>query len=74
VPQSIEGWETWDVLERCAGQLRVGPGGPVGLDFTAALAVGAALGYDAVGLAELLPAAAGLMRGLAKLVKDDDQP
>lgn len=65
----------WDVLERCAGQLRVGPGGPVGLDFGAAFALGAGLGYDATGIAELLPAGeAGLIRGLAKLMRADDQP
>lgn len=75
MPQSVEGWEVWDVLERCVGQLRVGPAGPVGLDFSAAFALGAALGYERVGLAELLPAAeAGLMRGLTKLMKDNDQP
>jgi hypothetical protein len=77
VPQSVEGWEVWDVLERCAGQLRVGPGGPIGLDFGAVFALGAALGYDRAGLAELLPSAeSGLMRGFAKLrsQQNDDQP
>ncbi len=44
------------MLQRCSGQLRAIPGAAVGLDFSAALAIGAALGYDATALAELLPA------------------
>lgn len=50
---------------RCAGQLRLVPGAAIGLDFGACLAIGAALGYDATALAELLPAAeAGMIAAL----------
>ena len=55
------------MLERCAGQLRMGAMGPVGLDFTAAFGMAAALGYCPTALAELLPSAeAGLMRGMMR--------
>ena len=50
---------------RCAGQLRLAPGAAIGLDLGACLAMGAALGYDATALAELLPAAeAGMIAAL----------
>ena len=50
---------------RCAGQLRLVPGAAIGLDLGACLAIGAALGYDATALAELLPAAeAGMIAAL----------
>ena len=56
-PLSLEGWQAWDVVTRCVGQLRLAPmGGVSGLDFTAAFACGQALGYDLAALAELLPA------------------
>lgn len=52
---------------RCAGQLRLAPGAAIGLDLGACLAIGAALGYDVVALAELLPAAeVGLVTGLGQ--------
>ncbi|MBM3548922.1 MAG: hypothetical protein FJX54_18420 [Alphaproteobacteria bacterium] len=54
---TFEGWETWDVALRCAGQLRLAPGAAIGLDLGACLAIGTALGYDVTALAELLPAA-----------------
>ena len=46
------------MLTRCAGQLRLAPGGGavLGLDLTAAFSLGAALAYDTQALAELLPA------------------
>lgn len=74
MPATIEGWEVWDVLERCAGQLRMGSVGPVGLDFTAAFQMSEALGYCSTALGELLPSAeAGLMRGLMRrMTKGED--
>jgi hypothetical protein len=60
------------VLLRCSGQIRVIPGAAVGLDFVAALAVGAALGYDAAALAELLPAGeSGMIAAINERLKRD---
>ncbi|NKD87756.1 DUF1799 domain-containing protein [Haematospirillum sp. 15-248] len=64
-------------MERCAGQLRMGPMGPVGLDFGAMFLMADALGVSRAALAEFLPAAEiGLMRGITKRSdkKDDGQP
>lgn len=51
----------FDVLQDLSGQLRwvagMGGGGATGLDFNAALALGAARGCDMELLAEVLPAA-----------------
>jgi hypothetical protein len=64
------------VITRCSGQLRLAPnaGIVIGIDLTAALAIGAALGHDVYALAELLPAAeAGLVAALnARLASDTD--
>jgi hypothetical protein len=55
------------VVVRCAGQLRLAPGAAIGLDLGACLAIGAALGYEATALAELLPAAeAGMIAALSE--------
>jgi hypothetical protein len=71
-PLTDVGWQAWDILTRCAGQLRVTPvaspyghvsGAVVGIDLAAALGMGAAAGYDAAGLAELLPAGEGGLVG-----------
>jgi hypothetical protein len=65
------------VALRCAGQLRMAPNGyPLGLDLTAAFAVGAALGYDTRGLAEFLPdietgMAAGIKTEIDRLRSDN---
>ena len=66
-PLTDAGWQAWDVLTRCSGQLRFAPNGTVvlGLDLAAALSLGCALGYDMGALAELLPAAeAGLVAAI----------
>lgn len=64
-PLTEVGWQAWDVLLRCSGQLRVVPGAVIGIDFGAAFAIGQALGYDALALAELLPAAeAGMVSAI----------
>ncbi|MGE0256808.1 MAG: hypothetical protein AB7N54_19445 [Alphaproteobacteria bacterium] len=65
-PATVEGWEAWDVAERCAGQLRIALSGHVlGLDLAVAFAVGAALGCDARWLAEFLPEIeAGMVDGM----------
>jgi hypothetical protein len=62
-PLTDLGWQAWDILTRCAGQIRVISGAVIGLDMGAALGMGAAAGYDAAGLAELLPAGEAGMVG-----------
>jgi hypothetical protein len=54
------------VLLACQGQLWLAPSGHVvGIDMDAALAIGAARGYDLAVLSDLLPAAErGLVEGL----------
>ena len=62
-PLTEAGWQAWDVLTRCAGQLRLAGTAVVGLDLTAALMLADALGHDARAVAELLSAAeAGLVK------------
>ena len=66
-PLTEAGWQAWDVLTRCGGQLRLAPNASaiIGLDLTAAIALATALGYDARSVAELLPAVeAGLIKVL----------
>ena len=59
------GWQAWDVLTRCGGQLRLNAAAVIGIDLAAALALATALGYDARAIAELLPAGeAGLITAL----------
>jgi hypothetical protein len=70
-PLTEAGWQAWDILTRCAGQLRMLPGAVVGLDLGVALAVGAAAGYDVAALAELLPAGeAGLVGAMNERLRD----
>jgi hypothetical protein len=72
-PATEAGWQAWDVLLRCSGQIRAIPGAAVGLDFAAALAVGVALGYDAAALAELLPAGeSGMIAAINERIKRDE--
>lgn len=47
--------QVWDLVGRLCGQIRALPGGLIGWDMTAALALGQALGIPALVLAELLP-------------------
>ena len=65
-PHTLEGRETWDIVQRCSGQLRFGGlGGVVGIDMAAAFSLAAALGYDTRALAHLFPAAEqGLVQAL----------
>lgn len=72
---SDAGWQAWDVILRCSGQLRLAPnaGILIGIDLGTALAIGAALGYDPIALAELLPAAeAGLVAAFNRRLSSDD--
>ena len=47
------------MILRCSGQLRLAPHAAIviGIDMSAALAIGSALGHDVYALAEVLPAA-----------------
>jgi hypothetical protein len=58
-PLTDAGWQAWNVITRCSGQLRVAANAAIviGIDLGSALAIGAALGHDVYALAELLPAA-----------------
>jgi hypothetical protein len=54
-PQTLEGWQVWDLAQRLGGQLRAVPGAVLGWDLGAALAMAAALGVEPLVAAELLP-------------------
>jgi hypothetical protein len=72
-PLTDGGWQAWDVLLRCSGQLRLGAGAVVGIELQAALVVGAAFGHDARALAELLPAGeAGMTKALNEQIRTSD--
>jgi hypothetical protein len=60
-PQTWEGVQVWDLVQRLGGQLRVVPGAVIGWDMGAALALGRALGVPALAIAELLPAIEAVM-------------
>jgi len=61
-PQTIEGVQVWDLVGRLGGQLRVAPrGGVIGWDMGAALALAAALGINALAVAEFLPGIEAVM-------------
>lgn len=55
-PQTLEGWQAWDVALRCAGQLRFSQTTVIGMDFDAYLKMAEALGYSCQSSAELLAA------------------
>jgi hypothetical protein len=62
------------VIVRCSGQLRLVPNAAIviGIDLTAALAIGNALGHDVHALAELLSAAeAGLVAAINSRLSED---
>jgi hypothetical protein len=71
-PATDGGWQAWDVMLHCSGQIRAVPGAALGLDFGAAFAIGQALSYDLVALAELLPAAeAGMIAAINERIRRD---
>ena len=77
-PQTLEGWQVWDVALRMGGQLRISPGGAtIGWDLAAALAMANALGVDPLLAAELLPvieteAVRGLNQALLSTMEMDN--
>jgi hypothetical protein len=58
-PETPEGWQVWDLVQRLTGQLRLatgmGGGAVIGWDMTAAMAMASALGVDRLIAAECLP-------------------
>ena len=60
-PQTLDGAQVWDLIQRLGGQMRVIPGAVIGWDMGAALALGAALGISPPAIAELLPAIEAVM-------------
>ena len=73
-PQTQEGWQAWDLVVDCQGQLRsAGMGGVAGLDLPATLEMAQLRGYDRRMMAQLLPGCeAGIVSGCA--MRDDDDP
>ena len=57
----MEGFQIWDLALRMAGQVRAVPGGILGWDFGAALALAGALEINPIVVAELLPALEAVM-------------
>ncbi|ALK09000.1 DUF7697 family protein [Blastochloris viridis] len=55
-PRTVEGIGVWDVIVKCAGQVRTTGGAVTGLDFAAVFRLADALGVDPFVLAECLPA------------------
>ena len=58
-PETLEGWQVWDLALRLGGQLRVvgglNSGAVLGWDMAAALTMARALGVDPMLAAECLP-------------------
>jgi hypothetical protein len=64
-PETIEGWQAWEVFLQCQGQVRAVGSVVVGLDFNAVMAMANSLGYDLRSMTHFLPALeAGLLTGL----------
>ncbi|MER2520944.1 MAG: hypothetical protein ABTQ34_09735 [Bdellovibrionales bacterium] len=53
-PQTVEGWEAWDIALRCAGQLRVAGLLVTGIDMVAVIKIAEALGYSLNATADLI--------------------
>ena len=75
-PQTLEGWQVWDLVQRLGGQVRLvagGQGGAVtGWDMSAAFQLGAALGVSPAAIGELLPAIEAVMvRKMNEQIGDD---
>lgn len=67
-PLTQEGFEVWEIVRRCGGQLRFYPNGSVaGFDISAVLSVTQALGYDLQAVLCLLDSAeSGLSEAVRK--------
>jgi hypothetical protein len=72
-PETIEGWQAWEVFLQCQGQVRAVGSVVAGLDLNAALTLTRALDYDLRAAAHLLPACEmGMLEGLAEQMKSND--
>ncbi|MGO4917329.1 DUF7697 family protein [Pseudogemmobacter sp. W21_MBD1_M6] len=72
-PQTLEGWQVWDLVGRLGGQLRIAGRVVTGWDMGAALQLGTALGVDARAMGELLPAIEAVMvRKVNEEIGDQD--
>ena len=60
-PETVDGWQVWDLALRLGGQLRVIPGAVIGWDMGAALALARALDIAPMAAGELLPEIEALM-------------
>ena len=70
-PRSVEGWQAWDLLLRSGNQLRILRRTVVGLDLSAALALGEALGLPPFVAAEFLTdAEATIVAALNRAIDD----
>jgi hypothetical protein len=54
-PETFEAWQVWELAMNLGGQFRAIPGGVVGWDMGAAIALGRAAGVGPIALAEFLP-------------------
>jgi hypothetical protein len=63
-PLTDAGWQAWDVLLRCSGQLRMTQGLAIGLDLGAMLKLATALGYSHLPVELFCSAEAGTIRAL----------
>ena len=75
-PETVEGWQLWDLVTRLGGQFRTaGMGGAIGWDMTAALGLGDALSVPRYLIAEFLPdieaAVIAVIRKKSKECTDD---
>ena len=67
----MEGWQVWDLMMKGVAQIRFCHTIPVGLDMAAIFDIGAAIGYDLIAVAELLPACeSGVVAALNEKLKD----
>lgn len=69
-PQTVEGFEAWEVVERCAGHLKLFPSGNIaGFDLPVALSITSALGYNEKAVLFLMEYAES---GLREAIKKND--
>ncbi len=70
-PETMEGWEAWDLVLKGSGQIRFCHTVPTGFDLTALFNLATAIGYDNCAAAELLPACeTGVIAALHEKLKD----